>query len=189
MTNATNSNGQDLRPLVRVNYFAGALLSADDFRAEQDYFCTRLNRHNRSLHGSGIVTGLGVTEAGGSVQVAPGLALDCAGQEITLPTDVTLALPTDCEALFVTIRYAEVEEQPVPVVGSGEATTAMARVRESFVAELIAPRLLGLGPHGSHGRAWRACGVPHALPVARLLCRAGAWVVDKRFRPGRCGPG
>ena len=47
--------------LQRVNYAHGQLLGVDDFRAEQDYVRRRLSRHNRLLHGVGIVCGLDVT--------------------------------------------------------------------------------------------------------------------------------
>ena len=47
--------------LARVDYFTGMVLGSDDFSAEQDYFRNRLNRLNRLLHGSGVISGLGVT--------------------------------------------------------------------------------------------------------------------------------
>jgi len=45
--------------LRRVNYFAGRLLTAEDFRAEQEYHREKSRRHNRRLHGSGVASGLG----------------------------------------------------------------------------------------------------------------------------------
>ncbi len=74
--------------LRRVNYFAGRLLSADDFRAEQEYHREKSRLHNRRLHGSGVASGLTVSLAGGSsrpvIAVKPGVGIDPAGNELEL---------------------------------------------------------------------------------------------------------
>jgi hypothetical protein len=44
--------------LKRVKYHHGMLLSAKDLTAEQEYFLERQRRHNRYLHGWGVVSGL-----------------------------------------------------------------------------------------------------------------------------------
>ena len=41
--------------LERVKYFQGQMLSVSDLEAEQEYFLARLRRHNRHLHGWGVV--------------------------------------------------------------------------------------------------------------------------------------
>jgi len=41
-----------------VNYFPRQLLTADDMTADQQYFLNKLRRHNRYLHGWGVVCGL-----------------------------------------------------------------------------------------------------------------------------------
>src|SRR4051812_8422797 len=46
--------------LERARYFARQLLSADDLTADQQYLQARLRRHNRLLHGWGVVCGAGV---------------------------------------------------------------------------------------------------------------------------------
>ena len=46
--------------LKRPRFFAGQLLDAATLQAEQDYHRDKLRRHNRILHGFGIVSGLGV---------------------------------------------------------------------------------------------------------------------------------
>lgn len=48
--------------LTRPRYFNGQLLTADDLQAEQNYFREKLRRHNRCLHGWGVVRGLEVTQ-------------------------------------------------------------------------------------------------------------------------------
>jgi len=63
--------------LQRVRYFAGQLLTADDFATEQAYWIERQRRRNRRLHGWGVVEGLGVSIDGPKVFVEPGMAIDC----------------------------------------------------------------------------------------------------------------
>ncbi|HEU5039233.1 MAG TPA: hypothetical protein VFT84_00330, partial [Gemmatimonadales bacterium] len=66
-----------LEPLKRVNYYEGKLLTADDFRDEQEYHRERSRLHNRCCHGWGIACGLDVSIDGNELAVSPGLALDC----------------------------------------------------------------------------------------------------------------
>ena len=46
--------------LERARYFARMLLTADDLTADQQHFLGRFRRHNRLLHGWGVVCGAGV---------------------------------------------------------------------------------------------------------------------------------
>jgi hypothetical protein len=41
--------------LERVRYFPRQLITADDMRAEQEFFLNKMRRHNRFLHGWGVV--------------------------------------------------------------------------------------------------------------------------------------
>ena len=63
----------------RVRYFTGQLLSASDLQTEQQYFRDKLRRHNRFLHGPGVVAGLelSVSQEGTSscVVVSPGYGI------------------------------------------------------------------------------------------------------------------
>ena len=43
--------------LERVHYFSRQLITAEDMTVEQNYFLTKLRKHNLNLHGSGIVRG------------------------------------------------------------------------------------------------------------------------------------
>jgi hypothetical protein len=79
----------DARPGERAAFFAGALLTAEDFRTEQDYHRGRLGRALAFLHGAGTVAGLDVTAdplRGGTaeIKVSAGLALDRLGRLIEL---------------------------------------------------------------------------------------------------------
>lgn len=75
--------------LERVRYFARQLMTAEDMRTEQDYFVERLRRHDRLLHGWGIVCGLQVLPAATAqkpwrVQVCPGFACSATGDDIAV---------------------------------------------------------------------------------------------------------
>lgn len=129
--------------LQRVNFTQGMMLGVDDFRTEQDYARKRLNRHNRVLHGMGIVDGLEVTvqrDTGGSrVAIAPGLAFDPAGNEICLDQPMVYALPAQGGSLFVLLAYAEQLCRSAPNVESDslDATlTQPTRIAETFRVEL-----------------------------------------------------
>jgi len=91
-----------VQTLERVRYFARQLMTAEDMRAEQDYFVERLRRHNRILHGWGIICGLQVlpdatAEQPWRVKVCPGSAVATTGDEIEVPRPVwfDLARPPD----------------------------------------------------------------------------------------------
>jgi hypothetical protein len=52
-------------------------LAAEDLQRDQTYFLDRARRHNRFLHGWGIVAGLEVELSGPrEIEVSPGLALE-----------------------------------------------------------------------------------------------------------------
>ena len=75
------------RALERVNYFPRQLLTVDDMETERDYFLQKLRRHNRFLHGWGVVCGLEVTaspipDMPWQVQITLGYAIGPYGDEI-----------------------------------------------------------------------------------------------------------
>ena len=74
--------------IERTRYFTGQLLGEADLAQEQLYFREKLRRHNRMLHGWGIVSGLDVRAgpADGELTVEPGYALDRYGDEIVVRT-------------------------------------------------------------------------------------------------------
>lgn len=110
----------------RVRYFSGMLLGDDDFNQEQAYLLAKARRHNRMLHGWGIVTGLEVSASrsdGRQISVAPGYAVDAWGNEISVEQPVVVDVEYDGET-SVALRFDEV------VVTEG-------RVRDSFVIQLV----------------------------------------------------
>src|SRR4029434_4573367 len=81
-------------PVARPNYFSGRLLDAATPASAQDYPREMRRRHNRALHGYGVVSGLDVDidASGGEprIAVAPGYAIDPCGNEIALCERLTL---------------------------------------------------------------------------------------------------
>ena len=111
--------------LRRLNYFAGRLLSVDDFEAEQAYHRAKLRRHNRLAHGSGVGRGLTISIGGPAarraVTVKPGYGIDPAGNELELESDVCLAIALTARAFVVVIALEDRLVDPVPVAGDGDS--------------------------------------------------------------------
>jgi hypothetical protein len=142
----TDCTQLDSTLLERVNYFPRQLLTADDMTADQEYFIAKLRRHNRYLHGWGVVCGLEVsvaptTQNPWQVRIGPGYALGPYGDEIYVPNPVFLDLaqcapgaatdPCDPGTLiqastsktggliYLAIRYEECYSRPVRVMPGG----------------------------------------------------------------------
>ncbi len=94
----------------RPHYFRGQLLLETDFRREQEFHVEGMRRHNRELHGWGIVHGLEVVATGPrSVTVRAGAAIDEDGREITVSqaTAVDLASYGPNERLELSLAVEE----------------------------------------------------------------------------------
>jgi hypothetical protein len=145
--------------LIRNNYFTGRLLTAADFETEQRYVLDRQRRHNRHLHGWGIVEGLEVAVNGANITISPGFALTPEGDEICVAAIVSgnITGPAPC---VVALRYVE---QLVHLSPSGDAL----HVAEDFEVE-FAP-----APETA------------AVPLARLTRKRGKWSVDRTYRAPR----
>lgn len=180
-------NDQTIR---RVHYFSGKLLSAQDFQAEQDYYRERLRRHNRLLHGSGVVLGLQVEVAGqGQVVVQPGAALDCQGNELVLAEPVLCQLPGQGKRVYVCLCFAEQLADPVPHLESGVESESLAY---TWIIEGVQVELLPRNPARQHRTddALPGCDEAHPLALARILRKAAGWKLDKTFRLQlACPPG
>jgi hypothetical protein len=103
---------------VRVDFFAGQVLSPDDMRAEQDYHRGMRYLHNRLLHGRGVVDGFAVEAVDGGIHVSPGLALDPLGRELVLGDRAVLDLPPEAgvqeqTTWWVVATWDEVPSAPV----------------------------------------------------------------------------
>src|SRR5262245_61947406 len=87
-------------------YYPRQLITPDDLTLEQDYFRDRLRRHNRLLHGWGVVCGAWVcpvstpnpdgttSVAPWQVKVRPGYLLGPDGDEIVVDCERTVDLRT-----------------------------------------------------------------------------------------------
>ena len=155
----------------RLTYFAGQLLGASDFQAEQQYLIERRYLHNRVLHGFGVASGLAVTVAvdgsSPSVMVGPGLALDRHGREVALETPVALPIGNPGCPQFVIVEFIEREVDPVPSsVGGG---TVASRIEEGALIRLSHEAVTGDG-----------------VALARLVPDSTGWKVDGAFKPATC---
>lgn len=162
-------------PLIRNRYFSGRLLGAEDFQLEQDYFRERLRRHNRALHGTGIVCGLQVSvrpdgASGEQIVVQPGVAIAPDGEEIEVPCRASAGLPDTGSQLSVMLMHGERLTRPAPALD--DAQSEFTRVEESFTlhVEAIADR--------------------NGIVLARLIRTACGWTVDEAFSASRarCHP-
>lgn len=133
--------------IERLRYFPRQLLTADDLRAEQEYFREKLRRHNRYLHGWGVVCGCVVELVSNArpwrVRVCPGYAVGPQGDEISIdecievdlrtgpheqPCSVSWPCPPVGEprpardgsiTVYIAVRYAECLSRPVRVHPAG----------------------------------------------------------------------
>jgi hypothetical protein len=150
-------------PLKRPRFFAGQLLDAATLAAEQDYQRERLRRHNRALHGVGIVSGLGVhVDASGDaprVTIEPGCAIDPCGDQMVICERATVRLPADAHEAFVSLRRWERACDPVPGPNGPEPT----RIEEVAI--------IAISAHVA----------PNSIALARVVCEPGGWAADANF--------
>lgn len=161
------------RALERPRYFAGKLLTGDDLQLEQDYLVERLRRRNRLLVGWGVVTGLRVSvdRSSSAVVITPGVAIDCAGNEIVVECEVRLGLAALDGRRYVTVGYEETPIDPVPVADG----TAFSRIREG--ASLALAETNPNAGHRGTGRGTPGCGNAHPVCIATLARHGSRWVV------------
>ncbi|HKO63101.1 MAG TPA: hypothetical protein VJV03_18210 [Pyrinomonadaceae bacterium] len=161
-------------PLSRPHYLAGKLLTADDFHQEQTYVIEKFKRHNRSLHGFGVVFGLRATTGAGKIKISAGMALDCEGNEIIIPSEQTLPPPAfDSKVAFITVKYSEHCEGVVP-------TDEPAAIVESV--EFIFTTDNQNKGHRHLKARWLTCGKVHGLTLAKLRKGQTGWQVDRSYR-------
>lgn len=161
-----------LRQFERSRFFTGQVLTADDLQREQDYHRDKARLHNRFLHGWGVVAGLTVSVDQGAVVVAPGLALDCAGNELILPTEERVSLSGLTGRQYVTIRYVELPTAKIPSP-SGE-------VEVSRIKEAVVLRVLSTNPQEGHSAlpsGGPGCGQSHELCLASISQQGSRWRV------------
>lgn len=133
--------------LERTRFFARQLITPDDLIQDQIYYRDKLRRHNRLLHGWGVVCGVRIRKGQGDcdIVIEPGYILGPYGDEIFIDQEITVNLcqqGTDGNAIspcsdmtdpwcsnirvdrradqpyYLAIRYAECQTRPVRVVGT-----------------------------------------------------------------------
>ncbi len=144
--NQSTSNQSGTIRLEKVNFFDRQLLTAEDMTTEREYFLQKLRRHNRFLHGWGVVCGLNVTASANAstpwrVQIGSGYALAPDGNEIfvgeavyfdlsqcltgsgtTNPCEPGTSMPGGAgvgTVAYLAIQYAECLARPVQVPSAG----------------------------------------------------------------------
>lgn len=142
-----NCGCDDACGLERVKFFPRQLLGADDLNSEQRYFKEKLRRHNRYLHGWGVVCGCEVRPAPTAnkpyqVLVCPGYVITPEGDEILIgcpalfdlatcmvSSDDPCAFARPCppvtsstplrQKIYLTVCYKECEVRPVRLAPVG----------------------------------------------------------------------
>lgn len=136
------------RSSERTRYFARQTVSAEDLTLDQEYFRNKLRRHNRYLHGWGVVCGALLKEAADpwSVLVTSGYILGPYGDEIYIDRQRCLDIRKgrvegttgdDCapppdpwcseaprpatpgRQVFIAVRYKEFKARPIRVQSCG----------------------------------------------------------------------
>jgi hypothetical protein len=144
-----SATGQQLGTgLERMRFFPRQVIGAEDLRLEQDYFRQKLRRHNRFLHGWGVVCGCQVLPAPEGqkpwqLRICPGYLLTPQGDEILIGDQALFDLstcfvqshdpcayarpcppvtkPVDQErhTVYLAVRYLECQSRPVRVAPVG----------------------------------------------------------------------
>jgi hypothetical protein len=149
-----------VKGLQRVRYFQRQLLTVEDMHDEQHYLLEKLRRHNRFLHGWGVVCGCSVTaptaqQSPWLVTVSCGYVLTPQGDEVWIPEAYPIDLsvgppqmgsdaPCSCtpsptttgSTIYLAVRYVTCKARPIRVHPAGcgceEAGCEFSRVRDDF---------------------------------------------------------
>lgn len=99
-TSATSS--KPAQRSQRPRYYARQVVTADDLNLEQQYFREKLRRHNRLLHGFGVVCGAEVVVSAKPwfVTVKSGYLLGPYGDEIVIASDIDFDVRVRCATPF-----------------------------------------------------------------------------------------
>jgi hypothetical protein len=157
--------------LERTRFFFGRMLTVEDLNREQAYFLARSKRHNRYLHGWGIVTGLEVRLIGQEeLEVGSGMAIDCAGNEIVIESNTCLHITTDKAKVYLTLTYKELQVGPTPTQNP-EAEPGLVRESVDLVFLESNPAI----GHRHMGPRTPGCGLPHPMCLASLTKTTKGW--------------
>jgi hypothetical protein len=111
----------------------------------------------------------------GELHLSPGIALDCEGNEIVVDAQQVIALPPGrASTQYLTLRYAETNADFAP--------SANDENQASYIEESFALAYETGNPHAKHtrrGKLCSACGLLHAVTLAKLVFRAGRRRIDR----------
>jgi hypothetical protein len=159
--------------LKRPQYEVGHYLSARDLQTEQRYRLQRLRRHNRYLHGWGVICGLWIVPLSDAkrpwaVQVCPGYAIGPYGDEIDVPAPAVVDIrdylwkvsrgqKQPVHIAYIAIRFVEQQVCPIPAsppgCGCDDTVYELSRLQDDFQVDVL----------------WR---LPETNPAERLdLCQ------------------
>lgn len=171
---------QELTHLKRVRFFAGQLLSIHDFQTEQEYWLEKQRRHNRAVHGYGVVSGLNVSVADNAISVSPGMAFDRWGNELVVPQCLRLSVAQPGRVAYVTARYAERNTDPVPIQSDPNSEVEFSRVQES--PEITIEAMPAVRSRTRPGKERDQPESEEGILLARLVMRERRWQLDRKFR-------
>lgn len=148
----------------RPRYFPRQVITADDLTLDQDYFREKLRRHNRMLHGWGIVCGAKVEVAKGAdgtnkpwmVKINPGYIIGPCGDEINIQLAVCCDLRIKCASAVVNEPGPcddSVTQMPPP---AGGIVFVVVRYRQDMVRPVrVSPSGCGCGENPCENSRWR----------------------------------
>lgn len=134
--------------LERVRFFPGQILTADDMSLGSEWVMEKLRRHNRYLHGWGIVCGCDVkppraSDSAWTLHICPGYLITPQGDEILIASAATFdlagcilssadpcAMARPCppitrrstslsQVVYLAVRYVECDARPVRIAPAG----------------------------------------------------------------------
>lgn len=122
--------------LERLRYYPRQIMLADDMRAEQEYFREKARRHNRYLHGWGVVCGCEVQPLADAanannwrVRVCPGYAVSPQGDEILINECVDVDLKLGAIDPPCSVRWPCPPTGEMPGTGPNSRQSAYIAVR------------------------------------------------------------
>jgi hypothetical protein len=160
MANPKNCPTPRAGPTTRPHWQPESYLTAAACTMEQNYRLQRLRRHNRELHGWGVLCGLLVVPAGDAthpwaVKICPGVAIGPYGDEIEVPGSVLVNIedflwfrPSQLAGIavrrvlaYVAVRYQDwqdgLEAAPAPACGCHGLEYQESRTGDGYKAGVI----------------------------------------------------
>ena len=183
--------------LERARYFARQLLTADDLTADQQHVLARFRRHNRLLHGWGVVCGAGVRAVPAkewTVVVEPGYLLGPQGDEILIDICIDVDLsrqgldgnaagacvdPVDpwCSSVRVDRRVGQRCSSPRPMPSAPRGPSACSRPGAAATTPAASTRGSATDSSSASSRAcptatptWLRRSIPASAPWGACAC-------------------